>query len=380
MTQIKTVEVIPISTKPTDDAFGGARGKTNTRSSTLVRLEADDGTVGWGEAFATPRVVATLIEDVFEESVVGLSPNAVETLAEQVYTGQIGGYHEGRQGYTQCALSGVETAMWDIRGKQSGEPVHVLLGSNRTDSVVPYASTMYHREDDHDPAESIYQVVEEGFTAAKIKIGSGFSDDVARVRVAREILGDDAQLMVDYNGNYTPQQAIQSIHRIEEFDLTWVEEPVPPENVSGYSEVKQRVDVPLAAGEAHYSRFEFKRLIDRRLIDVLQPNVSKCGGLREAQFLAKLATTENILVRPHVWSSGVGVAAALQFAAALPSYPSPDGMAAESVLFEFDRSENPLRSEILETPFDPSGGSLAIPQEPGLGITVDEAAVREFRI
>ncbi|MCU4742437.1 mandelate racemase/muconate lactonizing enzyme family protein [Halobacteria archaeon AArc-m2/3/4] len=378
---IRSVEAIPLTHTLQDGrSFGGTRGMTDSRSTTLVRIETDDGTVGWGEAFASPRAVAALVEDVFADAVVGLSPSAAESLAERVYTGDIGGYHVGRQAFTQCALTGVETAMWDVRGKQVGEPVHTLLSGQTTDSVVPYASTMYITEWDQDPAEPMEEAKSEGFTAAKIKIGRNLEDDYRRVSVAREILGDDAHLMVDYNGNYTPRQAIKSIQALSEFDLTWVEEPVPPENVSGYREIKRHVDVPLAAGEAHFGRFDFKELIDERLVDIIQPNLGQCGGFSEARFLAKLAATENVLVRPHVWNSGVGTAAALQFAASLPDYPHAPDMAPEPLLFEFDRSENPLRQDILETPFDIDDGILSVPQKPGLGISVDEDRLEEYRI
>ena len=379
--EITSVEAIPLSHDlQKGRKFGGTRGMTGSRQTTLVRLEADDGTVGWGEAFASPRATAALIEDVFADVVTGLSPVAAESLAERVYTGDIGGYQVGREAFTQCALTGVETAMWDLRGRALGEPIHKLLGGLRTESVVPYASTMYVTEWGQDPAEPMEAAADEGFTAAKIKIGRGVEDDVHRVETAREILGENAHIMIDYNGNYTPRQAIESIHALESYDLTWVEEPVPPENFSGYREIKDHVDVPLAAGEAHFGRFEFKRLIDDRLVDVIQPNLGQCGGFAEARFLAKLATTENVLVRPHVWNSGVGTAAALQFAASLPDYPNAPDMAAEPVLFEFDRSENPLRHDILERPLDPTDGSLAVPQEPGLGVTVDEDAVESYRL
>lgn len=379
--EIVDVTAIPLKYSLEDGrAFGGTRGITDSRETTLVRVEADDGTVGWGEAFAAPRTVATLVEDVFADAVTGLSPLAAESLADRVYTGDIGDYHVGRQAFMQCALTGVETAMWDLRGKQADTPIHELLGSQRTETVVPYASTMYVTEWGQDPAEPMEAAAEEGFTAAKIKIGRGVEDDRHRVETAREILGEDAHLMVDYNGNYTPSQAVESIRALEPYDLTWVEEPVPPENLSGYREIKQRVDVPLAAGESHFGRFDFAELITEGLVDVIQPNLGQCGGFAEARFIAKLATTENVTVRPHVWNSGVGTAAALQFAASLPDYPHTSAIVPEPVLFEFDRSENPLRHELLETPLDPRGGSLDVPQEPGLGVTVDERAVERYRI
>jgi D-galactarolactone cycloisomerase len=378
--EVRSVEAIPLEhSLGSGRALGGTRGQTNTRTATLVRIETADGTIGWGEASAPPRTVATLVEEDFADAIVGAEPVAAKSLAERVYAGDIGGYHFGRGGFVQAALSGVEVALWDLLGKERNAPVHELLGGRRTDSLVPYASTMYVTEWGEDPAKPMAEATDEGFTAAKIKIGRNLDDDVERVATAREHLGENAHLMVDYNGNYTPRQAIRSIEALAEYDVTWAEEPVPPENLSGYREIKRHTDVPLAAGEAHFSRFEFKRLVDERLVDVIQPNLGRCGGFAEARFLAKLATTENVLVRPHVWNSAVGTVAAVQFAASLPDYPHAADLVPEPVLFEFDRSENPLRDDLLVDPLDPTDGSLAVPKESGLGITVDEEAVEQYR-
>lgn len=378
---IRSIEAIPVAHSLGDgNALGGTRGVTDTRTATLVRLTADDGTVGWGEAFAPPKTVATMIDEVFADAVVGLSPWDAETLADDVYTGKIGGYHFGQSGVTQAALTGIEVAMWDLRGKELGKPIHELLGGRSRSTVTPYASTMYITEWGQDPAEPMHEAVDEGFTAAKIKIGRSIEDDRHRVTTARNILGDDAHLMVDYNGNYSSDEALASIRAIEEYDITWVEEPVPPEDEAGYRELGRKVDVPLAAGEAHFGRFEFTDLVREGLVDVVQPNLGRCGGFSEAAYLAKVATTTNVRVRPHVWNSGIGVAAALQFAATVPAYPKRVDRADETILFEFDRSENPLRHELLETPLDPTGGTLSVPSGPGLGIEVDDAAVDRYAI
>ena len=223
------------------------------------------------------------------------------------------------------------------------------------------------------------EAADEGFTAAKIKIGRGVDGDLERVATASEHLGEDVHLIADCNDNYTPRQAIRSIEALAEYDLTWAEEPVPPENLSGYREIKRHTDVTLAAGEAHFGRFEFKRLVDEQLVDVIQPNLGRCSGFAEARFLANLATTENVLVQPHIWNSAVGTAAAVQFAASLPDYPYAADLLPEPVLFEVDRSENPLRDGLLVDPLDPTGGSLDVPQELGLGVTVDEDAVEQYR-
>lgn len=379
--EIQSVEVIPLEHLLGEDrGYGGARGITHNRTATIVKLTTDNGLVGIGEAFAPPLTVATLIEEVFSESLVGRSPWEANSLADEVYTGQIGGYHFGREGFTQAALTGIEVAMWDLQGKILGQPVKELLGGPTRNSVTPYASTMYFTEWDQDPAEPIRDAVNEGFTAAKIKIGKSIEDDIRRVKTARETLGDDAHLMVDYNGNYTPTQALKSIREIEEYDITWVEEPVPPENVDGYQRIQNHIDIPLAAGEAHFGRFEFTRLIEKGVVDIIQPNLGRCGGFAEAEYIAQSATTQNIRVRPHVWNSGIGLAAALQFAATVPTYPERSDLSTTPVLFEVDRSENPLRTEILKNNLDLSGDTLTVPDSPGLGIELDDEAVDCYKI
>jgi D-galactarolactone cycloisomerase len=377
---IRDIEAIPLSHDLGDErSLGSSRGRTGTRFTTLVRLETDDGVVGWGEAFAPPRTVATCIEEMLADEVIGMDPYEVESFAEGTYTGRHSGYHFGGSAFVQSAVSGIDIAMWDIIGKQTGAPVYRLLGGEEIESVVPYASTGYVTSWGEDINEPLREAADEGFRAVKLKIGRGIDDDVERVAAAREHLGADAFVMVDYNGNYEPKQVQRSVDALSEYDLTWIEEPVPPENRSGYRQLRETVDVPVACGEAHYGRFEFKQLIDDRLVDIVQPNLGRVGGLSEARFVAKLATTENVAVYPHVWNSGVGVAAALQFIAAIPDYPSSDSVVTPP-LFEFDRSENPLRSEVLRESFDPTGGDLAIPQGPGLGIDVDTEALEPYRV
>lgn len=374
---VTDIRVIPLThSLPEGNGLGDARGFGRTRSTTLVCLVTTDGTVGWGEAFIPGPIAQATVDELFRDDVLGMDPFTVESLAERSYTDS---YHFGGGVFVQSVLSAIDIACWDIIGKAVGQPIHRLLGGQERSSLTPYASTMYFSETERSIREPVESALEAGFTAAKIKIGTGRSADIERVRTAREILGEDAHLMADMNGNYRPDQAINSAKALSEFDLTWIEEPVPPENLSGYREIKRAIDTPVAAGEAHYGRFAFKRLIDDRTVDIVQPNVARCGGFSEARRIAALASTENVGITPHVWNSGVGLAAAIQFAASLPDYPHTRNVP-EPVFLEFDRSPNPLRSEILESPFDPSGGSLDVPQKPGLGITVDEDALDAYRL
>jgi len=374
--KIESYEVLPLSHElPEGEGLGDARGFGHMRKTTLLRLEADDGTIGWGEAFVPGSIAAATIEELFADDLVGMDPYEVESLATRSYTDS---YHFGGSVFVQAVVSAIDVACWDLIGKSIGRPVHQILGGQSRETLTPYASTMYFTEADRPIAEPIREAVDAGFTAAKIKIGTGPDEDRRRVRTARKILGEDATLMADMNGNYRPAQAIEAAERLKPFDLTWIEEPVPPENYSGYRDVQDAVDVPIAAGEAHYGRFEFKRLIDDRLVDVVQPNLARCGGFSEARRISDMATTENVAVRPHIWNSAVGLAAAVQFAASVPEYPHTRHVP-EPMLVEFDRSANPLRTDLLKTPFDPTGGTLDVPQEPGLGIEVDDNALERLR-
>lgn len=375
--EVSAVEAIPLA-YPLDDgrAYGSARGTVDQRVSTLIRVESRDGTVGWGEAFGPPRTTATLVEELFSDIVVGMNPFEVESLCEQNYAGL---YHFGSSGIIQSASSGIDIALWDLIGTSLGSSVGELLGGRKRSTVTPYASTMYITEWDQDPEVPIRAAVDEGFTAAKIKIGRGINDDIERVRTALELLDGDARLMVDCNGNYRADQAIKLARALEPYDVHWIEEPLPPEDLLGYERLRERVDVSIAAGEAAYARFEFQELFDRGIVDIAQPDVCKCGGLSEARLIAKMATTHNISISPHNWTGAIGLAASLQYVASLPRYPHSTNVP-EELLFEFDRADNVLREELLESPIDPTGGTVAIPDGPGLGVEVDREIVDEYRI
>lgn len=375
--EVDAIEAIPLSYPLGEgNGYGSARGTVEQRTSTLIRVESTSGMVGWGEAFGPPQTIATLISELLSDIIVGMDPFEVESLCEKNYAGL---YHFGSSGLIQSAISGVDIALWDLLGRELGQPIAQLLGGFERTEVTPYASTMYITNWGQDPIEPVEAAAKEGFTAAKIKIGRGLDDDVERVKIARKALGDDATLMVDFNGNYRPEQAITVAREIAPFDVYWLEEPVPPENLSGYREVSAAVDIPVAAGEAAYARFDFADLIQERTIDIAQPDVCKCGGLSEARFIGKLATMENVQVSPHVWTGAVGIAASLQYAATIPSYPHSTNIP-EPFYFEFDRAENGLRTDLLDEPFDPTDGTLEIPDSPGLGVEIDERALNEYRI
>jgi D-galactarolactone cycloisomerase len=209
--EVASIDTIPLSYSLSEGRrFGGTRGITGTRAATLVRVETRDGLVGWGEALAPPRTVTAAVEELVAPYVVGRSPHDVETLTTDLYAGD---YHFGRGPVAHSAASAADIALWDLKGKAVGEPVFRLLGTSSSNvffdgsdpaEVVPYASTMYITEWGEDPATPMEEARDEGFTAAKIKIGRGVDDDVRRVRTAREILGDDAHLSTVTTGRTRP--------------------------------------------------------------------------------------------------------------------------------------------------------------------------------
>ena len=192
----------------------------------------------------------------------------------------------------------------------------------------------------------------------------------------RRAVGDKIRIMIDANHAYDATAAIRLGRRIEALDIAWFEEPVPPEDVGGYREVKAALAMPIAGGEAEFTRWGFRPLITERLVDILQPDVCAAGGISECKKIADMANAFGVRVNPHVWGTGVALAASLQLIAALPH--NPPGLHPIEPLLEFDCSEHPLRMAVIREPIEQSGGWVEVPQGPGLGIEIDRAALARF--
>ena len=372
---VRLVEPIPVAYPLGDQAYGSARGRVPERQSTLVRLTSDDGVVGWGEAFGPPAAVCALVAEaatlVVGARLDGITPWVTRALLQQ--------YHRGHSGLHVAAIGAVETAMWDAHGRTLGLSVGRLLGGRARDRVTAYASTGYvtQTRDLGEYRDTLVAAVSEGFSAAKVKLGLGFREDRRRAEMARDVLGPDRELMLDFNGNYTADIAATVIRGLLDLRPAWVEEPVPPEDLDGLARLRG-VGVPLAAGEALYTRYGFRPLVADALVDVLQPDVSKTGGLGEARVIAHLAQTWNLRFSPHVWGSGVGQAAALQLMSSVPDFPHPE-IHPEPMWFELDRGPNDLREVLVAEPVRCVDGEVAIPDRPGLGVDVDDDALARLR-
>ena len=375
--KIRTIEPIPLRYE-VPEPYGSARGMSAARVTCLVRLESDEGLIGVGEAYGPPLVVAAHVREL-APLFLGQDPFDRERGWAEAVNGR---YHWGRTGPHIGALSGIETACWDLMGKAVGRPAAKLLGGWNRDAVTAYGSTGYFTEAPDGFRRQVERAAAEGFRRLKIKCGAGVADDLARIDLAFEIGGHDLELLVDLNGNYTADLALRLCRELEGRRIGWLEEPVPPEDLNGYARLREGTTVPLAGGEAEALRVGFRDLITRRLVDVVQPDVTSCGGLGEARAIVQMAQTWNVRFSPHVWGGAVALAASLQLCAAVPLYPHAPHTTREAVpiLFEYDRGPNALREELLTQPFAVSGDRISIPTGPGLGVEVNWDTVERYRI
>lgn len=348
------------------------------RSGLLVRVSTDQGIEGWGEVFCHdgwPAVV-TILEQVYGPLLIGQNPLARQAIWEQLYNWT---RDYGQKGLTTAALSGIDIALWDILGKVAGLPISVLLGGSR-DRIQGYATGLYQtaraQKDPSALAEEASLYVGQGFKAVKLKIGFGVAADLRNVRTVREAIGDEIRLMVDANHAYDAATAIQLGRRMEPYDIGWFEEPVVPEDIAGYCAVRSALDIPIAGGEAEFTRYGFRDLIARGGLDVAQPDICITGGISEFLKIAAICQAWHVRCLPHVWGTGIAMAAALHVLAALPD--QPPSLNAQPLMLEMDRTENPVRDKILSTPIQLEDGFALVPQGPGLGVEVDPEALAYY--
>jgi len=364
-----------------DEPFAYSQKWFGARTTLLVEIQTDTGITGWGEVFchdAWPAVVP-LLERVLQPLIVDLDPLRRQVIWETLYNWT---RDYGQRGLTAAAISGIDIALWDITGQALQQPIHTLLGGPFCDRVRAYATGMYQtRPSVGEPsvlAREAEAYVAQGFTAVKVKVGFGVERDVANVRAVRQAIGDAIDLMVDANHAYDPERAIALGQRIAPYRISWFEEPVVPEIPEAYRQVRQALAIPIAGGEAEFTRYGFQQLFRQGCLDIAQPDICITGGISETMRIAQLAQVWGVRCVPHVWGSGIALAAALQVLAALP--PEPLSLNPRRALLEYDRTENPIRDQILVTPMEMIDGSVLVPSGPGLGVTVNREVLERYRI
>jgi L-alanine-DL-glutamate epimerase-like enolase superfamily enzyme len=276
----------------------------------------------------------------------------------------------GRRGLTVSAMSGVDTALWDIKGKMLGVPVVELLGGACRDSMPAYASGGWAGADKI--GEQLLSYTAKGFKGVKMRVGimdNTVHESIKRVKAAREALGDSIKLMTDAHGTFSVPEAKQFCRGVEDCNLYWFEEPISPDNKVGTAEVRASTAIPIAAGESEYTVFDVRDLIDLRALDVVQPDSAIIGGITEAMRTAHLANTYQLELAPHCWGSAFSFMAGVNVAFAAPA----------ATIIEFSLGGNPMMYDLVEENIEAVDGQIAAPTAPGLGLTPNWDFVKEFK-
>ncbi len=327
------------------------------RNWLFVKVFTDAGIYGVGEASGWPRVVETAIKDL-TPLLVGDDPFAIEKLWQKMYLAMMGHGMTGIVG--SGALTGIEMALWDIKGKALGVPVYELLGGKMRDRIRLYAHA-------HSP-ERASVLVEQGYSALKT---GNLTDPVRQVEAIRRAVGDEIDLMVDIHGPpwLTTKDAIRLGQALEPYDLLFYEDPVAPEDIEAIARVAAQVNLPIAAGERHAGIWGMRELLEREIVDVIQPDTGRAGGLLQMKKIAALAEAHYATFAPHDGSLGpVAEIAALHLCATLPNF----------LILEHLADDVPQRYEVMQPQPTIIDGFMTVPNGPGLGIDIVEEAIANY--
>ena len=371
------------------ETLGYSQQYYTKRTAHLVEVETDEGITGWGECFGAGNIALAnkgIVQQVIQPMVLGMDPLDRDVIWHKVYNLM---RDHGQKGMPLQSLSGVDIALWDIAGKVAGLPLYKMIGGAHRDKIDVYGYGMMLRTESVDSlvarfTDEAAAIKGMGFKATKMKVGLGLRDDMRLIEAVRRGVGDDYRFMIDANHAYTTHDAFYIGRAMEEFDPYWFEEPVAPEDLDGYRELRQGLRVNISGGEAEFNRWGWRALLESRGLDIAQPEVCALGGISEYLRVLALCHAHFTPVVNHVWGSAVAVATNMHLLAAMP--PLPGGLHPWEPMLEFDTTHNLFRDDLLTTPLDIQGqvaannGTVALPMGPGIGVTPDRDFVRKFNI
>jgi len=352
---------------------------------TLVVITTEDGLQGFGEAKAAVgssgvcASIVSCVENELKPVLMGKDARNITRLWEEMYNGTRDHYALsrgrkfpilGRRGLTVSAMSGIDTALWDLKGKALNVPVAELLGGTCRDFMPAYASGGW--ADVNNIGAQLNGYVSKGFRGVKMRVGimdETVQNSINRVKAAREAIGPDIKLMADAHGTFSVPEAKQFCRGVEDCNLYWFEEPVSPDNRHGTAEVRSATAIPIAAGESEYTSFDIRDLLEVRALDVVQPDAAIIGGISEAMRVGHLANVQQLELAPHCWGSAFSFMAGLNVAFASPS----------ATIIEFSLGGNPMMYELVKEQITVTEGKIAAPSAPGLGLTPNWDFVHEFK-
>ncbi|WP_170403875.1 mandelate racemase/muconate lactonizing enzyme family protein [Ruegeria arenilitoris] len=371
------------------EVLGYSQQYYDKRTTHLVEVQTDEGVTGWGECFGPGNVARankSIVEQVIQPMVLGLDPLDKDVIWHKVYNLL---RDHGQGGMPIQALSGVDIALWDIVGKVAGLPLHKLIGGAHRTSVPCYGYGMMLRDEPIADLAARFEdesatIRDMGFVATKMKTGFGPKPDVQLCEAVRRGVGEDFPFMVDANHAYTTSDAFHVGRALEELDAYWFEEPVAPEDLDGYRELRAGLKVNISGGEAVFNRWAWRALLENRSVDIAQPEVCALGGISEYLRVLALCHAHFTPVVNHVWGSAVAVATNLHLLAAMPAIPG--GLHPWEPMLEFDTTDNKFRDDLLTVPLEiqkqvkANKGRVTIPTGPGLGVEPDLEFIDHHRI
>jgi L-alanine-DL-glutamate epimerase-like enolase superfamily enzyme len=373
--KITDVEAIVLRQPTVDETIADG-----SQDDLVIVVRTDEGVTGIGEVDSQPDIARAVVEAPTSHAVaaslrdllIGENPLDVERLWNKMYRGTI---YYGRRGVAIHAISGVDIALWDIKGKVEGRPICELLGEVRTKRVRAYASRLMP-DTEAEVRDAVAELREQSFTAIKLgwgPLGKDPEHDVRLARAAKEVAGDGVDILIDAGLGYVAdaKKAIGVSRQLEELGVFWLEEPFEPDEYEAYAELADTIDLPVAAGEQDVTRWGFRELIDRCHVDIIQPDVTRVGGISEMLKIAQIADDRGLKTVPHAWKSGIIKAASLHVNAVL----------SEALFQEYCVAQTPIAQDLVvqKLPIE-ADGYVAVPSEPGLGVELDWDVVERLRV
>ena len=344
----------------------------------FVKVETDEGIHGWGEAYTHADRAKTIESHIHQLAryLRGRSPFEIKHFTFWAYTD-----FADKRGAMDlyCAISGIEIALWDIVGKAAGQPVHNLLGGACREKIRVYANGWGGGGDVDTLARRAEEVIELGFTALKFDPFPGprrayidhAQEDIAveRVKAVREAVGPDVEILVEVHRRLAPMHAVRVARRIEAYRPFWYEEPVSSRDLNGLAEARSQINIPVVSGEELYLKQEFVLAFEKHVADIINPDIGACGGILELKEIGAMAEAYHVGVAPHNYNSTtVGLAASMHTVATMPNF----------IILEYFVNLEPLGRDIATTPFEVVDSHIALPDQPGLGIELDEDALARY--
>ena len=340
--------------------------------STIVEIKCDNGLIGYGEAWGLPDPICSsrYIDEIFSPALVGENPMEITKLWETLYSAMAGlGYTRGP---AMEAISGIDQALWDIKGKFCHVPVYELLGGKFRDQVECYGSPVMMYPSPQQSAERAKELVKKGFGAIKLKAGRGIQTDLEHLAAVREAVGKNVKIMIDMNCGYSGKlrEAVEFALEAESYRIVWFEEPVSCENLEDAKWIRHKIHTPIAMGENLFSPYDFKSLILSGAADIIMPNCGRVGGITGLNRIYHMAREFSIQISPHGVGSAVNILSTLQ---AMASWSTAS-------LFEYNQLVNPLRDSILINGLSFQNGYISVPDFPGIGADVMQECLMKYLV